>query len=235
MESSRDNILLIPGMLCSELLWSPQIQVLSSFANVYIADHSSHDDIKKIAETILTRISDDFSVAGFSYGGFLVFELLRQAPERIKKVILLNTKANAADPEFEIPLFGKLVKRAAVEGIEAVVKELMPLLVAGPVVTNSDIYNTIIKMASATGYSRYKNQTCALLGRPDSRAELPEIRCPVLVIGGDRDLMTPPEQQEDIAAQTVVSRLEILEGCGHLSTLEKPYQVTELMCEWLTK
>ena len=214
-------------------MWCAQRQALSSVANVSVANNAEYDNISKSAQAILDKAPDTFSVAGLSFGGFLVFELLKQAPERIERVVLMNTNANAADQEFEVPLCEKLIQRAQTEGIENIAKEFIPYFVTESSRGRRDICDKIVGMAKQVGAEAYIKQTRASLSRPDSRPGLTEIRSPVLVIGAREDVLTPPHQQEELAEQIPVARLEILEQCGHMSTLEKPEEVSKLIRDWV--
>jgi pimeloyl-ACP methyl ester carboxylesterase len=233
MSVSNKNIVLIPGTLCTELLWTAQTKVLSKYANVSVAKHTGHIAISSLAKDILEQAPEYFSLVGFSFGGFLVFELLRQAPERIQRVVLMNTNAKAADPEFERPLSEAFIERASVNGIEDIAKEFIPYFVRQESQDSEEMIRTITTMAKDIGAKGYIEQTKASLGRVDSRLDLPGIRSPVLLIGARNDVLTPPLEQEDMLAAMPIAKLEIIEECGHLSPLEKPTQVSELVADWL--
>ena len=89
------------------------------------------------------------------------------------------------------------------------------------------------EMAEATGADAYLRQQQAILSRPDSRTGLAAIACPTLVLVGEGDEATPPELAREIAAGIAGSRLLLIPGSGHLSTLERPESVTQALVEWL--
>ena len=72
------------------------------------------------------------------------------------------------------------------------------------------------------------------MGRPDSRSELPGIACPTAVVCGRQDAVTPLKMAEEIAAGIPNAKLRIIEGCGHLASLERPEAATAVMRDWLT-
>ena len=84
-------------------------------------------------------------------------------------------------------------------------------------------------MADAVGRENFVLQQHAILGRQDQSDTLRSLDVPVLVVGGSLDTLTPPERSEEIAALAPASQLLILEGVGHLSTLEAPQAVTEAL------
>jgi pimeloyl-ACP methyl ester carboxylesterase len=88
-------------------------------------------------------------------------------------------------------------------------------------------------MAAETGPEAFVRQQRAIMGRPDSRLDLPAITAPALVLAGSEDIITPPRESEEIAAGIPGAKLVILPGCGHLSTLESPDSVTAALSEWL--
>ena len=75
----------------------------------------------------------------------------------------------------------------------------------------------------------------AIMSRPDARPDLPRIKCPTLVLVGEADQLTPPALSEEMAAAIPGSRLVVVPGSGHLSTLERPEAVTQALVEWMER
>ena len=92
-------ILLVPGLLCSARLYAAQIPALWPYGQVTVADHRRDDQIGTIATRILGEAPPHFALAGLSMGGYIAFAMLRQAPERIAKLALLDTQPRADTPE----------------------------------------------------------------------------------------------------------------------------------------
>jgi pimeloyl-ACP methyl ester carboxylesterase len=78
-------------------------------------------------------------------------------------------------------------------------------------------------------------QNRAIMARPDSRPLLRRLRCPVLVVCGDADALTPPECSQEIAAAVPQAELHVLPACGHLLTWEQPGAVNALLRDWLAR
>src|SRR5690349_23802842 len=92
-------IVLIPGLTCSARLYADQIPALWRFGPVTIADHTRDDSMAGIARRILAAAPPRFALAGLSMGGYIAFEIIRQAPERVARLALLDTSARADTPE----------------------------------------------------------------------------------------------------------------------------------------
>jgi pimeloyl-ACP methyl ester carboxylesterase len=88
-------------------------------------------------------------------------------------------------------------------------------------------------MVEAVGPEAFVRQEEAIIGRSDSRGDLPGIACPTLVLCGCEDVLMPVEVHEEMASLIPDSRLRAVEECGHLSRLERPEEVTAAMRGWL--
>ena len=92
-------VVLIPGLTCTARLYAEQIPALWRFGPVMIADHTRDDSMTAIARRILAAAPPRFALAGLSMGGYIAFEIVRQAPERVAKLALLDTGARGDTPE----------------------------------------------------------------------------------------------------------------------------------------
>ncbi len=226
------SLILVPGLTCTAALWAPQIAALGPHATITVADHSGHDTMAAIARQILSTAPAQFALAGLSMGGYIAFEIMRQAPERVTRLALLDTSAKPFDPS-QAPARDALIAHARAEGMEAAVSKLMPVFLHPVHIKDAALVATVLKMGRDTGPDTFALQQAAIMARPDSRPTLAAIRCPTLVLTGAQDLLTPVAEHELIAAGIAGSRLEIIADCGHLSTLEKPDAVNRAMSTWL--
>jgi pimeloyl-ACP methyl ester carboxylesterase len=158
---------------------------------------------------------------GLSMGGYVVFELLRRAPERVAGLVLCDTRAEADPPE------ARGAREAAIALVEAgrraeFLGGFTPRLFA-PAAREDPI---LCGLLNAMGESVSDEGLCvaleALRDRPDSRPLLPEIRVPALVLVGEEDAVTPPALAESMNRAIPGSRLEVIPGAGHLVPLERP-------------
>jgi pimeloyl-ACP methyl ester carboxylesterase len=225
-------VVLIPGLTCTARLYAEQIPALWRFGAVMIADHTRDDSMTAIARRILAAAPPRFALAGLSMGGYIAFEIVRQAPERVAKLALLDTGARGDTPE-------QTERRKIVIGLARSGRYAEVPDIAFPVYVHRDrhgdaaLKRVVRTMAEDTGAQAFLRQQQAIISRPDSRPGLGAISCPTLVLVGDGDEATPPELAREIAAGVPGSRLVLIPRCGHLSTLEQPEAVTQALVEWM--
>jgi pimeloyl-ACP methyl ester carboxylesterase len=223
---------LVAGLNCSARLYAEQIPALWPFGPVMVADHRRDDSIAPMARRILAAAPPCFALAGLSMGGYVAFEIVRQAPARVVKLALLDTGARAEAPERtaqRTPLM-ELARRGR---LSEILDQQFPLLVHRSRHGDAALKATVRAMHQETGADAYLRQQKAIISRPDSRSGLAAIRCPTLVLVGDGDEATPPELAREIAAGISGSRLVVVPECGHLSTMERPQIVTKALIEWM--
>jgi pimeloyl-ACP methyl ester carboxylesterase len=218
--------------LCDNLLFQHQVTALHDVAHCIVADHSRSDDLQKQAQTILNSIEGDFTVMGLSYGGIIAFELWRQAPHRIKRMILLNT-THRTPSEATRTLQQKLVAMAEEGQFREITSGVLKDAMLHPDhAADQALRQVVLQMALNTGREGFINQVKSQLGRPDSTPDLHHIHCPVLLMTGREDKICTPEIHEEMAALIPDSTLHIIAHCGHLSTLEQPQTVNEIILDW---
>jgi pimeloyl-ACP methyl ester carboxylesterase len=229
----RRNLILLPGLLNDARLWRHQVDHLGPLAEIEVADLVGPDSIGAMAERVLAMRSGRFALAGLSMGGYVAFEVMRRAPDRIERLALLDTSARADTPQQTARRRG-LIELAQKGRFLGVTPRLLPQLLHPDHVEDHATANTVVQMARGVGRDGFLAQQRAIMGRPDSRPDLARIRCPTLVLGGRQDALTPPEVMEEIAAGIAGAQLLQLDRCGHLSPLEQPEAVTAALAAWLT-
>jgi pimeloyl-ACP methyl ester carboxylesterase len=226
-------IVLIPGMLCSAEVFAPQIAALWPYGPVTVASTLEGDTLAATASAILASAPPRFALCGISMGGYISLEIMRQAPDRVVKLALLDT---SAEPE---PLKGIAQRRALVAQARAgdfreVLKQVLPPILLHPDHQNDEaLIETNVRMGVTVGVEGMARQQEAIIARADSRPNLAAITVPTLVLVGDSDLLTPPGQSEALAAVIPGSRLVVVPKCGHASTLEQPEAVNRALIEWI--
>jgi len=233
IESHSLPILLVPGLLSSPRLYAEQIPELWRVGPVTVATHTRDDSMAAIARRILASAPARFALAGLSMGGYICFEILRQAPERVARLVLLDTSARADAPE-QSEQRRLQIEMARGGRLGEVADMLFPRLVHARRWGDESLRRIWRAMVQEVGAEGFINQEMAIMGRPDSRPGLAAIRCPTLVIVGDGDVVTPPERAEEIANGISGARLSVIGDSGHLSTLEQPVAVTRSMVEFLS-
>jgi len=225
-------IVLIPGLTCTARLYAGQIPALWPFGPVTIADHRRDDSMAAIAQRILAAAPPRFALAGLSMGGYIAFEIMRQSPERVEKLALLDTGARADTAE-QTERRHALMAKAKAGGFAEIADLAYPLYVHRDRHNDMALKSIVMKMVEETGLDAYLRQQQAIIGRPDSRPSLAAISCKTLVLVGEGDEATPPELAREIASGISGSRLAVIPGSGHLSTLEEPGAVNEALAEWM--
>ena len=230
---SRVPLVLLPGLLCDRALWQAQIEALQDIADIQVADLTRADTFEGMAENVLARAPARFALAGLSMGGYLTFEILRRARGRVMRVALLDTSARADTPELKRrrTLFVAHAKRGKFKGVtpQLIQNWVSPKSIA----RDPKIVDAVQDMTLRVGADAFCRQQNAIMGRPDSRAELNLIQCPALVLCGSEDQATPLELSREMAADIPSAQLVVFEECGHLATMEKPAETSAAMRRWL--
>ena len=226
--------ILIPGLLASPRLYAEQIPELWRLGPVTVATHTQDDSMGAIARRILASAPAQFALAGLSMGGYVCFEILRQAPERIAKLVLLDTSARPDGLE-QSEARRAQIALARSGRLGEIADTLFPRLVHARRWGDESLRRIWRAMVQEVGAEGFINQQMAIMSRPDSRPGLSAIRCPTLVIVGDSDLLTPPEWAEEIASGIAGARVSMIRDSGHFSTLEQPAAVTKSMVEFLQR
>jgi pimeloyl-ACP methyl ester carboxylesterase len=225
-------IVLVPSLNGSARLYAPQIPELWRLGPVTIADHARDDTMAAIARGILDSAPQRFHYVGLSMGGYLAFEIMRQAPERVVKLAVLDTSARADVPEIR-ELRRERIALAENGRFNEVIETTWEPLVHPSLRAGGALKAIHVAMCRDVGPQGYVRQQKACLARIDSRPMLGAIRCPTLVIVGAQDEPTPPELAEEIAGGIPGARLVKVPDCGHFSTIERPETVTEELIAFL--
>ena len=227
-----EPLLMIPGLNCTAALFERQTISLENGRKILVADVSRDDTIAGFAGRALAAAPERFALAGLSMGGYVCLEILRQAPGRVTRLALLDTSAR---PDSEDATRRRLrLIRIAEGGRFADVHPLMwDRLVSRRHRDDAELEATVTGMMEETGPEAFVRQQRAIMGRMDSRPGLSTIAVPTLVLAGEEDEITPPEMARELADRIPRSTLEIVEDCGHLSTLEQPGAVTAALARWL--
>lgn len=229
----KEPLVLVPGLSCNAALYAPQWPALADGRPILVADHAHDDTLAAIAKRLLAAAPPRFALCGLSMGGYVAFEVLRQAPERVTRFALLDTSAKAATPETNVPR-EQMIALAEKGAFDNVTTLLWQKLVAPVRLADEPLRLLVRRMADEVGADGFVRQQKAIMKRPDSRAVLAGILIPVLVLVGQEDEITPVAEAREMAGLVGArARLAIVPGCGHLSTLEAPEAVTAELLRWL--
>jgi len=229
---SKLPLILCPGLLNDPALWAHQVEHLVDIAVPQVADLTQGESIVELARQTLAAAPPRFALAGLSMGGYVAFEILRQAPERVVKAAFVNTSARADTDESRARRL-QLIDIAERGGFP----KLPTQILAGQMHPDSYADEALraigLGMAERVGAKGFVRQQKAIMSRPDNRPALGKIRCPALVIGGAQDGLTTPEIMAEIADGIPGAGFTLIERAGHLTPLEQPVAVTALLRLWL--
>jgi pimeloyl-ACP methyl ester carboxylesterase len=225
-------LVLLPGTLCDARLWSHPQTYLSDVAQVSVGELSGDNTVSGIARLVLATAPPRFALAGLSLGGIVALEIMRQAPERVTRLALLNTNARPMRVS-QVKVWTDRMERARAGQLAAVVEEILPEWFGAGRGQPGAWWTTAEQMARSFSAEVFIQQAQANVGRVDSRPGLAHIACPTLVVAGREDNLCPLELHEEMAAAIPGATRVVVEQCGHLSALEQPQAVTALLRHWL--
>ena len=230
---SSAPLIMIPGLLCDERLWEPIIPQLSDVAACTVTgQHTRFNNIGRIADAISDEAPPRFSLAGLSMGGYIALEICRRFPERVERLALLDTSARPDTPE-------QTQRRQTMTALcqKGKFAHIAPLLYTQMVhaerLTDDLLRSRIAAMAERLGPEVFIRQQQAIIDRIDQRPHLTRIPCPTVVICGRQDGLTPLDRAEEMARSIPNARLEVIEACGHMSTMERPEVVGGILRQWI--
>jgi pimeloyl-ACP methyl ester carboxylesterase len=226
-------VVLLPGMMCDARMWGP---VMGAFAgrDVIHAALAGAATMAELAAQVLALAPPRFALAGLSMGGIVAMEMVAQAPDRVERLALLDTNPRAELPEVQARR-GPQIERALGGGLAAVMRDEMKPNYLADSNEKTAILDLCMKMALALGPAVFARQSAALRDRADRQAALAAYRGPALVMMGAADRLCPRDRHDLIHGLMPQSRLVVIEGAGHLPTLEQPAETERELARWLTQ
>ena len=225
-------VLALPGLLLDERLWQHQAAALGAERALTSFPLVPEASMGELAAAALARApAGRFALAGLSMGGYLAFEIVRRAPERVAALALLDTSARPDTAQASEARRSAIAQSAT--DFDGVVDTLLGRFLHPSRLDDEALVGIVRAMAHGIGRERFVRQQEAIMGRADSRPTLAQIRCPTLVLCGRDDVLTPLELHEEMHAGIAGSRLVVLDHCGHLAPLERPDDVTQALRQWL--
>ena len=225
---------MVPGMMCDERIFSPQIEALSQNLEVTIADISNFSSVRELASDVLKKAPKKFSLLGHSMGGIVAMDIYSQEPNRIEKLILMDTNPKAELDEVKLKREPQIREVNKGKLLEVMRDEMKPNYLAESENKRS-VLNVCMDMALTLGPDVFINQSRALQSRLDQQNTIQSIKIPVLILCGSEDKLCPVERHEMMHNMITDSDLKIINNAGHMPTLEQPRETTEVIKEWLMR
>lgn len=229
------QLILVPGLASNAMMWQHQLPVLPAPLRTHVTDvHARHASIEQMAAALLQEHAGDLLLCGASMGGIVAMEVVRQAPQRVRGLALLGTNAR---PESEDM---RQLREMAITLFEAgraaeVLRANLPLAFHASRANDAQLAQTYLDFVLQAGAGQLVRQNRAIMTRPDARAHLAAVACPVLVMCGDSDQLTPPECSREIADLVPAAQLVMVPRCGHMLTMERPEFVNAALLAWLDR
>ena len=192
--------------------------------------------LEDVAAGVLTALDErgvgEVAVVGLSMGGYTAMAMLRSAPERVRALVLADTR-DGADADGARSDRLDMARRVRAEGVEPIVEPMLQRLLGAASREEAHIADPVrsrIRHCTAEGVAACQE---AMAARPDSAGVLAAVRLPTLVVCGAEDAVTPPEEMRAMAARIPGARFTVVAGAGHLSNLEQPAAFGELLAGFL--
>lgn len=233
----KPKLLLLPGLMCDRAVWAEQVRDLSIDTDCIVPGYGALNSIADMASAVLRAAPPQFALAGHSMGGRVALEILRHAPERVMRLMLLDTGWQAL-PNNEAGVAEarqrqRLVDLAYAGGMRAMGREWVRGMVHPARLQDTALIEPLLEMLDRHTPQTFAAQIRALVNRPDAGDVLPTIACPTMLVCGRQDAWSPLARHEAMASQIPRCHLEVVEECGHMSTIEQPSQISALMRRWL--
>jgi 3-oxoadipate enol-lactonase len=240
-------VVFLHGFPHDRTLWSHQRIALSSRIRCIVPDlrgfgesEGTAHDVDTYADDVVEMLDsleiEDAVVCGLSMGGYIAMALWRRAPKRIRGLVLCDTRAGADSAE------QRAARNAAIatvhaEGAAAIANAQIEKMVGKETHAHRpDVVETMRAMMSRQSVAGITGALQALRDRPDSKSTIASITVPTLVIVGADDMLTPPAESTammELLPPEAHARLEVIEGAGHVSCVERPAAVTHALADFL--
>ncbi len=225
-------LVFLPGMMCDARLFAPQIAALSLDRTVTSLPIHAHSTVQNLALDVLDKAPASFALSGLSMGGIVAMEVMRQAPDRVKGVALMDTNPKAEAPKIA-EARQRQIERVRQGELASVMRDEMKPNYLADSKTHTTILGLCMKMALDLGPHAFENQSLALASRLDQQDTLRSYTDPCLILCGAEDALCPIHRHTLMQELMPHAALEIIAGAGHLPTLEQPNQTTAAMNAWL--
>jgi pimeloyl-ACP methyl ester carboxylesterase len=229
---NRPVLYLLPGLLCDETVFAPQVPALADVCEIRIPSFRGLDSFDAMANAVLETAPPSFSLAGFSMGGRVAFHIARTAANRIERFCAFDTGVVPAS-EAELPKRQALVDLANKEGMAALVAAWLPPMLHEARRDDAAFTAPLKEMVMRFTPQDHEKQIRALINRPDMRPVLPTIACPTLIACGAQDGFSPPSDHAAIAAAIPGAKLIVIEGSGHFLPVEQPALFNDALRAWM--
>jgi pimeloyl-ACP methyl ester carboxylesterase len=226
------SILLVPGFMADETLWSDLLPRLQAFGPIVHADLRHDASIEAMARRALDAAPDSFLLVGFSMGGYVAREIARLAPDRVRALVLIATSTRPDTPSLQKRkgAIGRADPSIAFSGLSrtAVASSLHPKNR-----NNDALIERVRAMGMRLGGEVFRRQS--MLERPGDLDRLHEIHCPTLVVAADHDGLRSMDEAKEMQAGIAGAAFAVIGDSGHMIPIEAPQRLGDVIVPWLTR
>jgi 3-oxoadipate enol-lactonase len=243
---SGTPLLLVHGWPLDRTMWAAQLGGLGMYARVLAPDLRGFGGSTIRPPYSIDQYADDLVafldalglaravVCGLSMGGYVAFSMLRRHRDRVRGLVLADTRATADSDEARENR-RKLIEVIEREGMSALAERQLPAMLGHSTLARQEqLVETVRRMMVSTPAEGAIGALRAMADRPDSTPMLASINVPTLVVGGVEDRITPPDVLHAMAAEIPGSRVEIVEQAGHVCPLERPASFNHVVSEFVS-
>lgn len=227
------TLVLIPGLVSDARIWAPLGRALQGRFTIHAADVTRDDRIEAMAARLLADTAGPLVAVGHSMGGRVAMDMARQAPDRLRGLVLANTGHDAQKP-------GEPARRQAKidlghADMAALAADWLPGMLDPARLGDAALIADLTQMVLQAGPHLHERQIRALLHRPDAAAYLPAITCPILLLTGRQDAWSPEAQHRAMAAMAPTAEVHLIDAAGHFMPIEQPQATIAAITAWLDR
>ena len=220
-----EPVVLIPGLMADARLFLPQIVVLGTARALQISLAVAGESVEQMSAAVLASAPATFALVGHGLGGDVALDVVRRAPDRVTRVVLLATDPLSEAPNASAAREARIVAAKSGRLAEAMLAEI-PRAALADTEWREEVLALVRDMALGLGEGVFVRQSRALQRRPDQQKTMRNIKIPALILAGEYDTLVPMRRQEFTAGLMPYGKLQIIAGAGHLAPLEQPEAVT---------
>lgn len=238
-------VVFIHAFPLNRTMWAPQVSALVERCRCIATDGRGFGESGVRPPFTMDQYADDVVgvmdhlrveravIVGCSMGGYVAFALWRRHADRVRALVLADTKATA-DTEEAAGRRRSLIETARAQGSTAVANlQIASLIGKTAREKQPDTYDAVHRMIAQTPAEGIVGALEAMMQRPDSTPALDSITVPTLIVVGEEDVPTPVKDARAMHERIAGSRLEIIASAGHLANLERPAAFNHLLTEFV--
>ena len=228
----REPLVFVPGLMADARLFLPQMVILGARWSVQVILPVQGETVEEMSAHVLEQAPARFALVGHGLGGAVALDVLRRDAGRVTRVVLISTPPLSEQPQAAAAREARIVAARSGRLAEALVGEV-PEAALADTPWRGEVMAVMHDMGMGLGEGVFMRQSRAMQRRPDQQKTMRRVKIPALVMGGAADTVLPVRRQEFTAGLMPWGKLCVIEGAGHVPSLEQPDLVAEAIEEFL--